>query len=150
MVFNINEYMGTWYDLLHYPSFFQKNDDYNTQARYVLLKDGSVDVVNTSMNNGFVVNAHGTATPLGKQQFHVKFDIPKQVVDTKTPNYIIQKIWRNARNEYAFAVVTNADKSAVWLLSRAKHPSLQDYEDVLAYMTSNFDSKKFIATPHYD
>lgn len=154
--------MGKWFELLHYPSFFQQNDNYNTTAVYKLLDDGTVDVVNTTFSNSKMITSHGVAKVIERTKLRVDFDlkdvaqfIPSSGVmmseDRNEPNYIIDRIFTNDRNKtYAFAVVTNSKKDALWLLSRASHPSKEDFEQVLEYVTANYDRSKFIQTPHYE
>ena len=59
MAFNIKKYMGTWYELVHYPSFFQRNDNYNTKAVYT-LKNNMVQIENSTNVMGKIVTSKGT------------------------------------------------------------------------------------------
>lgn len=156
--FNTSEYAGRWYELLRYPVPFQQGANYNTTADYTLLKDGTVNVVNTTYLNGKKITAHGIAHPAGEHQFHVDFDdmdmrrlMPnkKEEEDHSKPNYIIQRIWLDDEHAYSFAVVTNMERDALWMLSRKKRPSLAHYEEVLKFVSDHYDSAKFILTPHY-
>lgn len=46
--FDINKYFGVWYELIHYPSWFQRNDNYNTMATYTLDHDTQIILVKNS------------------------------------------------------------------------------------------------------
>lgn len=156
--------MGKWYNLINYVSFFQKSSNYNTTAQYVLREDGSVDVTNRTYDNGTLITSHGIAKPAGKQSFHVVFDtvdVAQFAVSEKKdeergssstmPNYVIRRVFLDeSTGKYAFAVVSNSEKDALWVLSRKRHPSRQHYEEVLAFVTREFDPSKFVLTPHYD
>lgn len=155
--FHIQLYMGEWYELLHYPQFFQNNANYNTTANYTLNKDGTIAVVNSTMSNGIKVNSYGVATSLGENRLRVDFErssveqfkafTPPQ--DKTVPNYVINRLWLNKRGGYQFAVVSNPDNTSLWVLSRKPHPSRTQYERVLAYVLRYFDANKMVATPHY-
>lgn len=154
--FELEKYMGRWYDLLHYPSYFQPPDTYNTTADYKLLDDGTVDVTNTTYQNSERIQAHGTATVVDDRALYVEFDLPSIVgltrrkKDADDANYLIYHIWRDSDNNYAFAVVSNEEKDSLWVLSREAHPSKENYEEVLSYINTHFDLKRVAATPHFD
>lgn len=145
--------MGKWYELIRYPVPFQKSSNYNTTVEYTLLRDGRVDVVNTTSDNSFSIAAYGIATPLGGSRFHIDFTSPVIKTDANEANYIVRHVWtdkKNAKGNYKFALVTSAKEDVLWILSREPNPSIQDYEDVLEYTTERYDSNKFILTPHYE
>lgn len=43
---DVPRYMGTWHEIAKYPNRFQKHCTSHTQARYRLLPDGGVEVIN--------------------------------------------------------------------------------------------------------
>lgn len=161
--FSLEKYVGEWYELVHYASFFQKkgSNNYNTTAKYTLLEDGIVDVMNTTYSNGKMITSHGIGHYLGKLSLRVDFDLtdvakfmPKDGTEfvehnKDLPNYIIKKIWIDNEGDYSFAVVTDTTRSTLWVLSKQQHPSQENYEDVMTYVNEHFDKEKFILTPHY-
>ncbi len=161
--FSLEKYVGEWHELVHYESFFQKRsaNNYNTTAKYKLLDDGTVDVLNTTYSKGEMITSHGVAHYLGKQNLRVDFDfidiakfmtedsvIPIQV-DKSIPNYVIKRIWLDSEDNYSFAVVTDTTTSSLWVLSRKQHPSKENYESVMSYVNKRFEQDKFVMTPHY-
>ncbi len=60
--FDVNRYMGTWYELARFDYRFEKDLD-NAMAQYSLNTDGSVDVVNSGYNfkKNKWVSVNGTA-----------------------------------------------------------------------------------------
>jgi lipocalin len=74
-MFDIKKYMGTWYELGHYPTFFQSSDFYNTKAEYTLMKNGTVKVVNSALSNGEEISSTGSATQVAPGKFKVGFPI---------------------------------------------------------------------------
>lgn len=162
-IFDINRYMGTWYELIHYPSWFQRNDNYNTTAKYSLNKDGTVTVHNSTITQGKLVESYGTAKIISPGKFRVDF-IPSEIknvinsgqfqqyqkgIDINQANYVIDKIWLNCHGEYVFAIVTDSNKNSLYLLSRYVHPDLTDYNNLMEYIIANYDRDRLVQTPHY-
>lgn len=157
--FHLQLFMGEWYDILHYPSPFQSNDNYNTMASYTLKEDGTVAVVNSTMANGLQVNAYGVATSLGGNRLRVQFErssmeqfgmvkVFAKPEDKTVPNYVVNRLWLGKRGSYQIAVVSNPENTALWVLSRKKHLKKSQYERVLAYVLRYFDKDKLVATYH--
>lgn len=87
--FDLQKYLGTWYELAHYPSWFQRNDNYNTIARYTLLDDRTIQAIkgtprkiyeeplvqvhNSTISQGKRIDSYGVATYLGETNFRVDF-----------------------------------------------------------------------------
>lgn len=99
------------------------------------------------------MTSRGLAESLGGPVFHV--DFPQQEVAKSLPqmdraNYIVNHVWyAQNKGAYHFAVVTNAEKTTLWVLSRQPHPSRKNYEKLIAYVSQHFDVTKAVATPHY-
>lgn len=184
-LFDLNKYLGTWYELAHYPSWFQRNDNYNTKAKYSINNDGTINVKNSTISNGKKFISRGNAIKLTSTNFNVQFDkseinnlinssefnspninlsqYPNEttfqdnvidqsqndIVDRSDANYVIDKIWMNAKNEYIFAVVTNSTKDSFYLLSRSRTPLLNSYNIVMEYVIANYDRDRLVQTPHY-
>jgi apolipoprotein D and lipocalin family protein len=155
--------MGVWYELIHYPSWFQRNDNYNTKAVYSLNSDGSIKVQNSTITQGQYVESIGIAKVISAGQLRVDF-APKEVqnlvqtgqfknkmkqMDTTEPNYIIDKIWIDKCGNYIFAVVTDLNKDALYLLSRNPQPHLENYNELMSYIVNNYDRDRLVQTPHY-
>lgn len=163
MELDIHKYLGTWYELAHYPTWFIRNDSYNTTATYTLNSDGTVNVCNKTMLVGNVISSNGTAKILAPNMLRVsftsmvdettgdKFDVPPfdQLIPPNVPNYVVDKIFCNCHGDYIFAVVTDPTYSSLYVLSRFCHPSKEAYAEVMKYVTSKFDSNLLVQTPHY-
>lgn len=158
--FDVNKFLGKWHVLLHYLTPEETNRSYNTTVTVMLLngeKDDSkrkIDVVTTTYENGFSLSTYALGTPLGNNKYHTEIynPAPKKMRGAPgldTPNFIIARVFRDRNENYKFVVVTSEKKDFLWVLSREPNPSLEDYEDVLAFVTPNFDEDKFILTPHY-
>lgn len=161
--FDINKYVGKWYELVHYPSWFQRNDNYNTTAEYSIDNDGSVTIHNSTITQGKLVQSYGIAKQLSIGNFRVNFAPSeiKNVVDTgqfqsyqqginiNEPNYVIDKVWLDINNNYIFAVVTDAEYKSLYLLSRSPKPNLSDYSILMNYIIEHYDRDRLVQTPHY-
>lgn len=161
--FDINKYMGKWYELMHYPSWFQRNYHYNTTAEYKLQPDGTVSVHNSTIAQGKEFDSYGIARQLSINNFRVDFPIPEvfklQMSQEFTqpfinsmpgPNYIIDAIWLNKYGEYIFAVVTDPLKQSLYVLSRYPRPSRIAYDQIMSYVISNYDRDRLVQTPHLE
>jgi lipocalin len=147
---------------MHYPSWFQRNDNYNTMAVYGHNPDGTVSVHNSSIVQGKQFDSYGYAAKLGNNTFHVEFPPPEvtklqasQQFTYNQPkslllNYVVDKLWLNDKGDYIFAVVTDQNRGALYVLSRFKHPSRLAYDEIMAYVVANYDRDRLVQTPQFD
>ena len=163
-IFDINKYIGTWYELAHYPSWFQRNDNYNTTAEYTIMKENVIQVHNSTITNGKTINSFGIGRYLGGNKFRVDFPHDEankliesgefvkfqQNLDCNQPNYIVEKLWLNCYGQYVFAVVTDPSRQSFYLLSRYRHPSLIAYTQVMEYVIANFDRDRLVQSPYFN
>jgi len=160
--FNIQKYMGTWYELMHYPTWFDKNMSYNTTAVYQFVNN-QIQVHNSTMINGQYFDSYGTAKIISPIQLRVdfpmaevnkltstnQFTLPHDYKNNDEPNYIIDYIWINHKGQYIFSVVTDLNKQSLYVLSRFKRPPLQAYHELMNYIKQHYDIDKIVQTPHY-
>src|SRR5579871_427909 len=73
VIFDINKYLGKWYELAHYPSWFQRNDNYNTTAIYSLTGENTIKVTNSTIAEGNKIESIGVAHYLGGMNLRVDF-----------------------------------------------------------------------------
>lgn len=160
--FNVEKYTGKWYELIHYPSFFQRNDNYNTTAEYTLVNN-ELKIVNSTIVLGQPISSKGIGKQIGEYSFRVdfeqpeinklqqsgQFEVPKFKTNSSEPNYIIDHLWLNRNNEYIFAVVTDLNKNSLYVLSRTPYPTLEEYNTIMNYVVKNFNRDKLVQTPHY-
>jgi apolipoprotein D and lipocalin family protein len=162
-VFDIRNYLGKWYELLHYPTWFQRNDNYNTTAEYSMNADGTVRVVNSTIAQGKPFTSIGTGRYLGNRSMNVKFDMPEvaklamskefkppvEYSNPNGPNYVVDSFWVNCQGEYEASVVTTPERNTLWVLCRTPSPSLAFYNEIMAYVVAKFDRDRLVQTPHY-
>jgi apolipoprotein D and lipocalin family protein len=112
--FDINRYLGKWYEIARLDHSFERGMD-NVTAEYSMMEDGGVSV----LNSGYVTEdkkwkmADGKAYFIGRQdQGHLK-------VSFFGPFYGSYVIFELDKKDYQYAFVTSYDKSYLWLLSRS-------------------------------
>ena len=168
--FDINKYLGTWYELMHYPSFFQRNDNYNTKAEYMLMPDKTIKIHNSTITQGKTFDSFGIARQLYGRNLRVDFSqgeidkltkssqfmSPEQfnkgsinMEDKSQPNYVIDNIWVNNYDCYMYAVVTDSKKQSLYVLSRNPNPPLCEYNIIIEYVVENYNRDKLVQTPHF-
>ncbi len=161
--FDLQKYLGTWYELIHYPSFFQRNDNYNTKAEYMMMPDGNVKVHNSTITQGKNFDSFGVAHQICGPSLRVdfaqsevnnltnslEFKVPEKYLDKNLPNYVVDKLWLNDKDCYMYAVVTDSTKQSLYVLSRSPNPSLCDYNMIMQYVVSNYDRDRLVQTPHF-
>ncbi len=110
--FDVNKYLGTWYEIARFPHHFEKNMSHVT-ATYTLRKDGKVDVLNRGIRNGKEKIARGRA----------KFAQDKTIAYFKvtffwpfSADYKVVALDEN----YTYALVVSNNFDYLWILSREK------------------------------
>lgn len=167
--FEIHKYLGTWFELIHYPSFFQRNDNYNTKAEYMLMPDNTIKVHNSTITQGKQFDSFGIAYQISGRNLRVDFPqkeitnltdskefiTPERVnnssvVDNKSEaNYVIDNILVNNNGCYMYAVVTDSKKQTLYVLSRTPNPPIEEYNIIMQYVVKNFDRDRLVQTPHF-
>jgi len=170
---DVNKYLGKWYELAHYPSWFQRNDNYNTTAEYSLNENGTIMVKNTTISNGKKVESFGTARRLSHDDFRVDFSLDEVKKLTKTEvfrdvpgfmntpgvegtrrekeaNYVVDKVYMDQDGNYMFSIVTDPRRESLYILSRQKHPSLHSFNQIMKYVVTNYDRDRLVQTGQYD
>jgi lipocalin len=164
-MFDLKKYLGTWYELMHYPSFFQRNDNYNTKAEYMLMPDNTIKVHNSTITQGKLFESFGIARQICGKNLRVDFSQteinnltdskefmkPSMMInnDKNQPNYVIDCLWQDDRGCYMYSVVTDPNKQSLYVLSRMPNPPLSEYNCIMQYVIANYDRDRLVQTPHY-
>ncbi len=122
--FNVNKYLGTWYEIARFPHSFEK-DLIGVTANYSIRSDGKIKVVNAGYKESFdgkYKNIEGKAKIAGssdighlKVSFFLFFYADYYVMELDTLNY-----------EYAL-VGSNSPKY-LWILGRTPQMPEKTYE----------------------
>jgi apolipoprotein D and lipocalin family protein len=145
---NLQNYLGTWYEIAAIPQWFQKQCVGNTTAEYGLAENDMISVVNScDTNTGERSIANGRA----------------KVIDTKSNSklkvtfvnflgwkfifagdYWILYVGEN----YTYAVVASSSRDYAWILSRTPNMSKTHLNEAnRTLLKQGFDTCKLIATP---
>lgn len=140
---DLPRYMGTWYEIARLPNRFEEGC-VAARARYDLLPNGTVEVINECRLYGFdgpVRTARGTATVVDeetKAKLKVSFFWP-----------FYGKYWIiELGAEYDYAVVGHPGRKYLWILSRAPHMDETLYRRIVGTLAARgFDTSRLIRTP---
>lgn len=122
--FDINRYLGKWYQIATIPAWFQKKL-VNVTAEYSLRKDGLIEVRNSGFGTvtGLKSSIKGTArvaNRLNPSALKVKFFFAEA-------DYFVLEI----DEDYQFALVGSSDKDSLWILSRSNNMPESVYQDLV-------------------
>lgn len=136
--FNLQRYMGTWYEIARYPHAFEKGMSH-VSATYSLLSNGKIQVLNKGiLPDGSVklIKGHAIAgTPKNSGNLKVSFFRPfygKYRIIYLSPDYDL-------------AIVTASTKDYLWLLSRTREITPEQKELFLKKITDfGFSPEKLL------
>jgi len=141
--FNLERYLGTWYEIARMPSWFEK-DLVRVTATYSLRPDGKVDVLNAGYKPGIEgkkKSAHGKAKFAGDTfagHLRVSFFGPFYA------DYIIVEL----DSSYRYALVTGDSYKYLWILSRTPQLDSASVNHLLEKAkTLGFDLSKLYMVP---
>lgn len=125
---DLQKYMGTWYEIASFPTWFQKGCT-GTTATYTLNTDNTVTVLNKCFkpdSKGILTpsTAEGTAyvaDPITNAKLKVSFFWPF------SGDYWIIEL----ASDYSYAVVGHPNREYLWILSRSPYMNPETYADLL-------------------
>lgn len=147
--FDLNKYLGKWYEIAKYPNRFQKQCVGNVTATYSKKSNDRIEVLNECLKKDGVMEA---AKAEGK--FADKSSISKLKVRF-APSILsfLPFVWANywiidIGPNYEYAVVGEPNRKYFWILSR--EPVMNDltYQNILKRAEAmGYDSGKVVRTP---
>lgn len=112
--FDVNRYLGTWYEIARFDYRFEKDLD-NAMAQYSLNEDGSVNVI----NSGYNFKKNKWVSVNGKAKFRGEKNIAALKVSFFWPFYAGYNVV--ALEDYKYALVAGKNLDYLWILSREKN-----------------------------
>ena len=112
--FNVNKYLGTWYEIARFDFRFEKDLD-NVSAQYSLNEDGNVIVLNSGYN--YKKTEWKKADGLAK--FRGNKDVAELKVSFFGPFYAGYNVVALDEN-YQHALIAGKNLDYLWILSRTK------------------------------
>lgn len=145
---DLNRYVGTWYEIAHFPMFFQRKCARDTQARYSIKSNGRVQVDNRCTTaEGKVEQSIGEAWPLDSSNARLKVSfLPKAInwLPVGQGDYWILKL----DADYQTVLVGSPNRRYLWILARQPHISDSTYQAyVEAARAQGFEVSKLQRTP---
>ena len=130
---DVPRYMGTWYEIAHYPNWFQKKCVADTHAEYRLQADATVQVINRCRQaDGSIAEAVGQARQIGaanSPKLQVRF----------APAWLswLPFVWGNywvidLDDHYQLVAVSEPTREYLWVLSRSPEVSPDAYAALLS------------------
>jgi len=142
--FEINRYLGKWYEIARLDHSFERGLD-NITAQYSLRDDGGVKVI----NSGFSKENNKWEQAEGKAYFVSNPDIGHLKVSFFGPFYGSYIIFELDKKDYQYAFVSGPDTSYLWLLAREPQVDSTVTElFVKRSQESGFDTSKLIYVEH--
>ncbi|MBN3860287.1 hypothetical protein GKC56_07220 [Neisseriaceae bacterium PsAf] len=144
---DLSEYLGKWYEIAVIPYFFERNCDSNTTAEYSLKKK-NVRVLNSCLKkNGELIQSEGTAfvaDSVSNNKLKVSFlPSPLNKISFFRADYWILAIEKN----YQSVLVGNPNKKYLWILSRDKNMSQEEFERYINIAKKlGYDTKTLVKT----
>lgn len=142
--FELNRYLGTWYEVARLDHSFERGLSQIT-ATYSLKDDGGVLV----LNKGYDVEEKEWREAEGKAYFVGASDVGHLKVSFFGPFYGSYVVFELDQEEYQYAFVSGPDTSYLWFLSRTPEvsPELMNKFKTLA-QEKGFDTSKLIFVEH--
>jgi len=142
--FNLQRYLGTWYEIARYDHRFERGLRAVT-ANYTLNEDGTVKVVNAgiSIETGELEEAIGTAKFVGSS------DVGHLKVSFFGPIYGGYIVFALDQVGYRYALVAGPNRKYLWILSRTPTIDPDLYRVLVALARDKgFDPSKLIRVEH--
>ena len=141
--FNVNRYLGTWYEIARFDFRFEK-DLNNTSAHYTLNKKGNVIVLNSGFN--FKKNEWTKAEGLAK--FRGDKSIAALKVSFSGPFYSGYNVVALDEN-YQYALIAGKNLDYLWIQSREKSiPQEVKTKYLNIAKEIGYDTSRFIWVKH--
>jgi apolipoprotein D and lipocalin family protein len=147
---DLNRYLGTWYEVARLPNRFQAQCVADTQAVYTRLPDGAVSVLNRCRTaNGGWTQAVGRAEPDAN-------GIPARLRVRFAPAWLswLPAVWGNywvidLDPAYTLAAVSEPRREFLWVLSRTPTPDPAAWAALQQRLVANgFSLGALVLTPH--
>jgi apolipoprotein D and lipocalin family protein len=140
--FDLNKYLGTWYELAREKSIpFQRGDC--TQATYSLNDDGTVKVVNSEVVDGKINAVVGRADRT-ENPFRLKVSFSDTFLGKlfKGDYQVVNTDYENFTIVYSCTNLLVARSEFFWILSRHPQVSAERLDDLTSYVAQKFNTTK--------
>lgn len=113
---NLEKYMGRWYEIASFPSWFQPKDGVDTRATYALKPDGTVNVLNETWAGGKRVSIEGTAYKADRGSDEAKLKVKFYVPPFLPVIPVVGDYWvLYVDDAYQYAIVGEPGRQYLWV-----------------------------------
>ena len=139
-MFDLNRYLGKWYEVARYDHAFERGL-VGTTAEYSLLDDGKIKV----LNSGYINTLDGTyQQSVGKAKPNRNGKAGQLRVSFFGPFYSDYYILDLAP-DYSYSVVGSSSPKYLWILSRTPHLNPKVQSEILTNLQQRgYDTQKLI------
>jgi apolipoprotein D and lipocalin family protein len=142
--FDVNRYLGTWYEITRLDHSFERGLS-NVTAEYTLRSDGGIDVLNKGYDRekGAWKEAEGKAYFLGEK------DVGRLKVSFFGPFYGGYNVIALDKEEYSWSVVCGPEMKYFWILARQPQMDSGRLEELVGFAAEKgFDTDGLILVDH--
>lgn len=141
--FDVNRYLGSWYEIARFDYLFEKNLD-NVAAQYSLNDNGTIKV----LNSGYNFKSKKWKSARGIAKFKKDKSIAEIKVSFFRPFYSGYNVIAIDK-DYQYALVAGRNLSYLWILSRAQTIPENIKKEYLALAEKiGYDTTKLIWVKH--
>lgn len=142
--FDLDRYLGTWYEIARFDHRFERNLG-NVTATYSLNEDGTVKVLNSGVYVELSSKAGERNTATGKARFVGDKGTAHLKVSFFGPFYGSYIVFELDRENYDYALVAGPNRKYLWMLSRKPVIDEELYQRLVEIAESNgYDTSKLI------
>ncbi len=136
---DINNYLGTWYEIARYEHFFQEGCS-DVNATYSLREDNKINVLNQCIKDNKLAQAKGVAYAVDDSYSKLKVSFFRPFYG----NYWILMLG----DKYDYALIGEPSREYLWILSRTPAMDQKLKETILNKLPEfGYTSDKLIWTP---
>lgn len=136
--FEIEKFVGKWYELARYDHFFEKGLT-DVTADYSLLKDGKIRVVNRGIKNGRLKEIVGKAKYPDPQKHPGKLAVSFFLWFYS--DYYVMYV----DDDYLHTIITSSSDKYLWIMSRTPTVSDAEFNALLQIVKDRgYDTSKLI------
>jgi len=142
--FDLNRYLGTWYEIARLDHRFERNMT-DVSATYSRKDSNFIHV----LNKGFDTEKHTWKQVQGRARFQTSDDIGSLKVSFFGPFYGGYHIIALDRTNYQYAMVSGPSRSYLWILARQKMLDDTIYNQLVAKASAwGFNTAQLIRVEH--
>lgn len=141
---DLSRYAGTWYEIARFP-FKQQNGCHNTTANYSLNSDGTIKVTNRCRKGGFdgPMSTAIAKAKVSDNSSNAKLKVKFFALAPWSDYWIVR-----LGDFYDYAVVSQADRKYLWILSRTPSMEPDLYDSIVRGLkTDHFNVDLLEKTP---